>query len=685
MADAPPPPPPETSLETVSPAATSESDAPSASDLGSDASTDPAATGDRSDVSAPGAPDTSSTGSDTASDSAAGVSSDAPGTPEPATDSAHDTANTAEGGDLTSTQTEQNDSGDGQLDEATGESQIVEIIPSNEAGKPGQPGHFREHLVIAERPDGTQTVARGGWGTSAEGHTEVLVQKESPMPAAADGPGDGLSHADAPPGGNGPGGDSPPEPAAESAGTTSAGLEIVSVESLPLASAEPEDPASNQAEAVSGTTAEDHGPVSSETPADDRSNEQASTEQAGTAEGSSTADSPDPPASEGDPPGRGGTAPETNMSVEANASVEANGSYAEAPGGQGDQQSQAGDRGTEQVGDPPDTGQEGIGSFVEGLLLGDFAENQTWSGVAGQTVGGFIPVWGQVADARDIAHAVGDVIEGKDGAWADLGINVVAIVPGLDALKGFGKVGKRASGIRTAGRHADTVHAGPKHGDQVTDPGTHTDRTGTSNQLSEVDQEVERAFSETADYRQGRSASYQPSRDPALRPDLSGDRSAQRLSGEAAKGIHRVMTQNIGAHGGLRQAWESARADVLARYPGRFPSNAADMNRTGGAFDKTRVAFWKNVHDNPSLKSFFEKNGFTFDKPGRAPVHSSFTKEFADSPAKLIDEFRVSIDHTLPKAKGENWQQALDPDHLQFVTQAENRYLQLLETKGVSR
>jgi hypothetical protein len=79
--------------------------------------------------------------------------------------------------------------------------------------------------------------------------------------------------------------------------------------------------------------------------------------------------------------------------------------------------------------------------------------------VAGQTVGGFIPVWGQIADVRDIAHAVGDVIEGKDGAWADLGINTVAIVPGLDVLKGLGKAGKQAGKAgRRAGDVADETH-----------------------------------------------------------------------------------------------------------------------------------------------------------------------------------------------------------------------------------
>ena len=67
---------------------------------------------------------------------------------------------------------------------------------------------------------------------------------------------------------------------------------------------------------------------------------------------------------------------------------------------------------------------------------------------------------------------------------------------------------------------------------------------------------------------------------------------------------------------------------------------------------------------------------------GLAPMHESFASLFADAPSKLKDEFRVTLDHMAPKAQGDNWRIALDGKNLRFVTQAENRFLHLLDTPG---
>jgi hypothetical protein len=87
---------------------------------------------------------------------------------------------------------------------------------------------------------------------------------------------------------------------------------------------------------------------------------------------------------------------------------------------------------------------EGLGSFLEGALAGDFAGNESWSAAGGQTVMGLVPVAGQIADIRDIAAAGADVMGGTDGAWARLGISVIGVVPGLDFLKGGSKAGRKA-------------------------------------------------------------------------------------------------------------------------------------------------------------------------------------------------------------------------------------------------
>lgn len=78
---------------------------------------------------------------------------------------------------------------------------------------------------------------------------------------------------------------------------------------------------------------------------------------------------------------------------------------------------------------------EGITAFLTGAFAGDFADDDSYSALAGQTAIGFVPVAGQIADARDIAAAGADVLDGAPGAWGRLGINVIAVIPGLDFLK----------------------------------------------------------------------------------------------------------------------------------------------------------------------------------------------------------------------------------------------------------
>lgn len=72
---------------------------------------------------------------------------------------------------------------------------------------------------------------------------------------------------------------------------------------------------------------------------------------------------------------------------------------------------------------------EGASEFMRGLVLGDFAESESLAAVAGQIVGGLIPVYGQLADVRDLVAALKQVAEGKEGAWASLGLAAVGFVP----------------------------------------------------------------------------------------------------------------------------------------------------------------------------------------------------------------------------------------------------------------
>ncbi|WP_394829598.1 hypothetical protein [Pendulispora albinea] len=90
----------------------------------------------------------------------------------------------------------------------------------------------------------------------------------------------------------------------------------------------------------------------------------------------------------------------------------------------------------------------GVGDFFKGAIQGDFGGDNGWSGIAGQVVTGFIPVVGQIADARDTIAGIKAVVNGEPGGWAQLGGAAVAWIPGVgDGLK---------AGIKGA-RHADEV------------------------------------------------------------------------------------------------------------------------------------------------------------------------------------------------------------------------------------
>jgi hypothetical protein len=97
-------------------------------------------------------------------------------------------------------------------------------------------------------------------------------------------------------------------------------------------------------------------------------------------------------------------------------------------------------------------------------------------------------------------------------------------------------------------------------------------------------------------------------------------------------------------------------------------------------FPKARRTFWQAVRRNPEARKFFEDRGFVFRGKSGAPLIDGY-QQF---PRRFWDEFRVSLDHTAPKATGGNWIYSLDGALLEFVTHADNTMLQILETRHPS-
>jgi DNA/RNA non-specific endonuclease len=122
----------------------------------------------------------------------------------------------------------------------------------------------------------------------------------------------------------------------------------------------------------------------------------------------------------------------------------------------------------------PPASSEGVGSFVEGAIKGDFSDNKSWSATAGQVVMGFVPIAGQIADARDTAAAIGQVWRGEDGGWLNLGTAAIGWVPGIGdgikaGIRGGRKIGDAATEVgQQVARNGDEVAQGAvRQGNEV--------------------------------------------------------------------------------------------------------------------------------------------------------------------------------------------------------------------------
>lgn len=107
----------------------------------------------------------------------------------------------------------------------------------------------------------------------------------------------------------------------------------------------------------------------------------------------------------------------------------------------------------------PAQSQEGIGSFFEGMIMGDFSDNRSWSATAGQVIGGFIPGVGQAGDVRDTVAAVNALRNGEPGAGWGLAAAIVGFAPGGDLVKGMIRGERALDGagevLQGAARNAD--------------------------------------------------------------------------------------------------------------------------------------------------------------------------------------------------------------------------------------
>jgi hypothetical protein len=112
-----------------------------------------------------------------------------------------------------------------------------------------------------------------------------------------------------------------------------------------------------------------------------------------------------------------------------------------------------------------------VEQILVGAIEGDAVDDPTRWAIAGQVVSGFIPIWGQIADGRDVLIGIGAVWHSgmKDGK-AQLGLSLIALVPGVgDYLKACVKpIAGNAAELAKVAHVAQKEASVAKHAKKVT-------------------------------------------------------------------------------------------------------------------------------------------------------------------------------------------------------------------------
>ncbi|RJL35437.1 pre-toxin TG domain-containing protein [Bailinhaonella thermotolerans] len=131
----------------------------------------------------------------------------------------------------------------------------------------------------------------------------------------------------------------------------------------------------------------------------------------------------------------------------------------------------------------------------------------------------------------------------------------------------------------------------------------------------------------------------------------------------------------------LGPVWQRARAKVVG---GRSLENAGRQEMLD-LYDRVRDEFWTQCRTDPDAVRYLRDAGFSFPPSGKAPL-----LDVADPPPGLglpkaaelsAQERRLSLDHNLEKALGENHRKALDADNLTFELHNPNSNRETVQVK----
>jgi hypothetical protein len=312
-----------------------------------------------------------------------------------------------------------------------------------------------------------------------------------------------------------------------------------------------------------------------------------------------------------------------------------------------------------------------IGSFLESIYLRSVESFETGTGnpltVFFIAIGDTLGITGIIQASTDRSVLSGRSLNLDDTDRWEMGVggalNFIMTALGVRSVL-------RGGGARTADVPAEPATRAPEPAMRPAEPEPLFENLGEG----EIDVAIGQA--ETPAVTGGRSNPRIGGRrvptGQRTRPDIEDIplQTGESGSRAALERINRVIGHRLNESRPLDDAWHRAADQVTAEHGALTRDNYPEH------YDAARKQFWRNVRDNPVARDAFENAGFEFP-PDRttAPVLRGASGRFS------AQEWRISLDHILEKAQGDNWQRALDSSNLKMEFQNPNSYREAVQAR----
>jgi Flp pilus assembly pilin Flp len=248
--------------------------------------------------------------------------------------------------------------------------------------------------------------------------------------------------------------------------------------------------------------------------------------------------------------------------------------------------------------------------FLRGAVEGDYAENLTGWGRAGQAAVGFIPVVGQAADVRDLSVAVRSYRNGEPGGGMGVVVAGIGFVPGIgDGIKALFR-GRKAMQAAEAG--SDVAVSSAPRAVEAAAPARERLGEGSFVVAHREGNEVVKDFKSTI-----ASQWHLNDLDRAYLAQSTADLSNELRASRALRDL--IPETRVSAPGQVRQEFRGGLTleQLRARFPQAASMAEADMMRVSRAARLQRLRAPSEIGDGWRVIVDDNHANFRFDGTGR--------------------------------------------------------------------